>query len=106
VVIDAVAAEVGVPASQVALAWLRGRLGVSSTVIGARRFDQFEMNLGALDVVLTDAQRVALDEVSMPSLNFPAENNRLLASNLQFAGATVDGRLSTMLPMFATDTRY
>ncbi|MEV6238466.1 aldo/keto reductase [Lentzea sp. NPDC051838] len=109
VVIDAVnevANELGVPASQVALSWLRGRPGVSSIVIGARRYDQFEMNLGALDVTLTDAQRAKLDEVSAPHLNFPAENNRELAPHLQFAGATVDGRPSTMLPMFASGTRY
>ncbi|HEX8870208.1 MAG TPA: aldo/keto reductase [Lentzea sp.] len=109
VVIDAVneiAAELGVPASQVALAWLRGRPGVSSIVIGARRHDQFETNLGALDVVLSAEQRARLDDVSAPRLNFPAENNRELAPHLQFAGATVDGRPSTMLPMFASGTRY
>ncbi|WP_112267159.1 hypothetical protein [Lentzea terrae] len=33
-------------------------------MIGVRRFDQFEMNLGALDVTLTEAQRATLDEVS------------------------------------------
>ncbi|MDT7789436.1 MAG: hypothetical protein QOF58_7855 [Pseudonocardiales bacterium] len=104
--VNAVAAELGVPASQVALSWLRGRPGVSSVVIGARRYDQFETNLGALDVTLTDAQRAVLDEVSAPRLNFPAENNRELAPHLQFAGATVDGRPSTMLPMFATGSRY
>lgn len=104
--VNAVAADLGVAASQVALAWLRGRPGVSSIVIGARRFDQFETNLDALGVTLTDEHRAALDEVSAPALNFPAENNRLLAPNLQFAGATVDGRPSMVLPMFASGTRY
>ncbi|MGW6929342.1 aldo/keto reductase [Lentzea sp. NPDC054927] len=105
--VNAVAAELGVPAAQVALAWLRGRPGISSVVIGARRLDQFETNLGALDVTLTEAQRARLDEVSAPRLNFPAENNRELAPHLQFAGATVDGRPSAALPMFfEPGTRY
>ena len=36
------------PAS-VALAWVQGRPGVASTIIGARRLDQLEQNLAALD---------------------------------------------------------
>ncbi|MCE7010189.1 aldo/keto reductase [Kibdelosporangium philippinense] len=105
--VNAIAEELGVSSAQVALAWLHGRPGVSSIVIGARRMDQFEANLGALDVTLTDAHRATLDDVSVPALNFPAENNRLLAPTLQFAGATVDGRPSAMLPLFQTSTtRY
>jgi aryl-alcohol dehydrogenase-like predicted oxidoreductase len=110
VVIDAVKAvadEVGATSAQVALAWLAGRPAVSSIVIGARRMHQFENNLGALDVTLTDAQRAKLEEVSTPKLNFPADNNRLLAPSMQFAGATVDGRPSTVSPLLrVTDIRY
>ncbi|MFJ8958536.1 aldo/keto reductase [Lentzea sp. NPDC102401] len=103
----AVAAEIGVPAAQVALAWLRGRPGVSSVVIGARRAAQFETNLGALDVTLSGAQRARLDEVSVPKLNFPAANNRQLAPMLQFAGAEVDGTPSAVFPsLLASDVRY
>jgi aryl-alcohol dehydrogenase-like predicted oxidoreductase len=105
--LNAVARDIGATSAQVALAWLRGRPGITSTVIGARRIDQFETNIGSLDVTLSDAQRAALDEVSVPTLNFPAENNRLLAPNLQFAGATVDGRTSTASPLLhLSDTRY
>jgi aryl-alcohol dehydrogenase-like predicted oxidoreductase len=105
--LNAIAQEVGATSAQVALAWVAGRPGVTSTVIGARRMDQFETNLGALDVKLSDAHRAALDEVSAPRLNFPAENNRLLAPGLQFAGATVDGRSSAVSPLLqAGDTRY
>ncbi|MGK3207827.1 aldo/keto reductase [Amycolatopsis sp. MEPSY49] len=105
--LNAVAAEAGVPAAQAALAWALGRPGISSVVIGARRMDQFETNLGALTVTLSEAHRAALDEVSAPKLNFPAENNAVLAPSLQFAGATVDGRPSTVSPLLrASDTRY
>jgi aryl-alcohol dehydrogenase-like predicted oxidoreductase len=105
--LNAVAEEVGATSAQVALAWVMGCPGITSTVIGARRMDQFENNLGALEVTLSAAQRATLDEVSAPKLNFPAENNRLLAPSLQFAGATVDGRPSAVSPLLrAATTRY
>jgi aryl-alcohol dehydrogenase-like predicted oxidoreductase len=110
VVIDAlntVARQVGASPAAVALAWVQGRPGITSTLIGARRMDQFEANLHALDVALTDAQRATLDEVSTPTLNFPAHNNRTLASMLQFAGVTVDGRPSIVSPLLrANGARY
>ncbi|MFD7898536.1 aldo/keto reductase [Streptomyces sp. NPDC059743] len=110
VVIDAVnalAEEVGATPAQTALAWTQGQPGITSTLIGARRIDQFENNLGALDVDLTEAQRAALNELSAPKLNFPAENNRQLARMLQFAGATVDGSPSAAYPsLVENDTRY
>ena len=91
----------------VALAWVHGRPGITSTLVGARRMEQFKDNLDALDVTLTDAQRGALDEVSTPALNFPAHNNRTLAPVLQFAGAAVDGRPSMVSPLLeASDARY
>lgn len=105
--LNAVAEELGVTSAQVALAWALGRPGISSVVIGARRMDQFETNLGALAVTLSETHRAALDEVSAPKLNFPAENNAVLAPSLQFAGATVDGRPSTVSPLLRTSgTRY
>lgn len=105
--LNAIAGEIGVPSAQVALAWALGRPGISSLVIGARRMDQFETNLGALAVTLSETHRTALDEVSAPKLNFPAENNAVLAPTIQFAGATVDGRPSTVSPLLrASGTRY
>ncbi|MEU7633515.1 aldo/keto reductase [Nocardia sp. NPDC049220] len=105
--LNAVAREVGASSAAVALAWVRGRPGITSTLVGARRMDQFEANLHALDTTLTDAQRAILDEVSTPTLNFPAQNNRMLAPTLQFAGATVDGRRSNVSPLLrANSARY
>src|SRR3954468_16746353 len=43
------------PAS-IALAWVQGRPGVASTIIGARRLDQLDQNLAALDVSLSPDQ--------------------------------------------------
>ncbi|WP_433281163.1 aldo/keto reductase [Pseudonocardia xinjiangensis] len=110
VVIDAlngVAQEAGETSAAVALAWVLGRPGITSTLLGARRLDQLEANLSALEVTLTDAQRAALDEVSTPKLNFPADNNTALAARLQFAGTTVDGHTTPANPSLqASTTRY
>ncbi len=106
-VVDEVAGEAGASSAAVALAWIRGRPGITSTLVGARRLDQFEDNLHALDLTLTDAHRAALDEVSAPALNFPAVNNRSLSRTLQFAGATVDGLPSQVFPpLRASAARY
>ena len=52
-------------------------------------------------------QLAALDAVSTPALNFPADNNRDLAPLLQFAGATVDGQVHGPSPLLASsDARY
>ncbi|WP_406408191.1 aldo/keto reductase [Streptomyces sp. NBC_01643] len=105
--LNAVAAEVGASPAAVALAWVQGRPGITSTLVGARRIDQFEANLQALDMTLTEAQRGVLDDVSAPTLNFPADNNRTLAPMIQFGGATVDGRPSTVSPLLqASSARY
>ncbi|WP_049569540.1 aldo/keto reductase [Streptomyces sp. SBT349] len=105
--LNAVAGEVGVSAAAVALAWVQGRPGITSTLVGARRMHQFEANLHALDVTLTESQRARLDDVSAPALNFPAENNRTFAPMIQFAGATVDGRPSMVPPYLqASSARY
>lgn len=87
------------------MAWALRRPGISSLVLGARRFDQCETNLGALDATLSEAQRGALDEVSAPRPHVPAENNGTLTRGPQFAGATVDGHPSVGIPT-ADDVGY
>jgi aryl-alcohol dehydrogenase-like predicted oxidoreductase len=105
--LKAVAAELDASPAAVALAWVQGRPGVASTIIGARRIDQLHANLAALDVRLTDAQVATLDKVSKPVLNFPADLNRDRAPNLAFAGATVDGKPTMAFPLLTADaTRY
>ena len=90
-----------------AIAWVQSRPGVSSTLIGARRVDQLRSNFAALELTLTVEQFAALDEVSTPALDFPADNNRDLAPSLQFAGATVDGVTHGVSPFLASsEARY
>ena len=54
-----------------ALAWLIGRPGVTSVVIGARTDVQLEDNLKAAELVLTAEERARLDAVSAPPLLYP-----------------------------------
>jgi aryl-alcohol dehydrogenase-like predicted oxidoreductase len=70
-VLVAVAEERGVTGAQVALAWLMGRPGVTSVIIGGRTIEQFEDNLAAADLVLTDDERARLDTASQPPLLYP-----------------------------------
>ena len=68
-VIDAVqkvAEDRGVSMAEVALAWVTGRPGVSSTILGARTLDQLETNLRSADLHLTAAETAALDAASDP----------------------------------------
>ncbi|MBX6765395.1 MAG: aldo/keto reductase [Rubrobacteraceae bacterium] len=66
-----IAGNHGVSAAQVALAWLLGRPGVASVIIGARTDEQLADNLKAADLELTAEERARLDEVSAPPLIYP-----------------------------------
>ncbi|MGC1301752.1 MAG: aldo/keto reductase [Caulobacteraceae bacterium] len=106
-VLKAVAAEAEATPAAVALAWVQGRPGVSSTLIGARRIEQLRENLAALELKLTADQIARLDAASRPRLNFPADLNRDRSPSLAFAGATVDGETTTLFPLLTASTvRY
>jgi aryl-alcohol dehydrogenase-like predicted oxidoreductase len=109
-IIDAVATiaeRLETTSAAVSLAWVMGRPGIASTLIGARTGAQLRDNLRALEVSLTTAQRTTLDDVSQPKLAFPADNNRMLAPMLAFAGANVDGVQTSVYPsLTANPTRY
>jgi aryl-alcohol dehydrogenase-like predicted oxidoreductase len=61
----------GASAAQVALAWLLGRPGVTSLVIGARTDEQLADNLRAAELELSADERARLDELSEPPLLYP-----------------------------------
>ena len=67
----AIAAERGVSPAQVALAWLIGRRGVTSVIIGGRTEAQFSDNLAAANLKLSDEERELLDAVSLPPVIYP-----------------------------------
>src|SRR5215210_3895847 len=81
--------------AQVALAWLIGRPGVASVVIGARTDEQLADNLGAADLDLDGEERSRLDELSAPPLLYPywhqakTANDRLSEADLTLLGAHI-----------------
>ena len=93
-----IAGELGTSPASVALAWVQSRPGVASTIIGARRLDQLEQNLAALDITLRDADVAALTAVSEPALNFPAPFFRMIPTFAQ-GGTTVNGTPSVAWPL-------
>ena len=66
-----VAEEVGHSPAQVALAWLRAQPGTIIPIIGSRRVEQFQDNLGCVDVQLTNDHIQRLSALNQPSLGFP-----------------------------------
>jgi aryl-alcohol dehydrogenase-like predicted oxidoreductase len=65
VVID-IAREKNVTPSQLSLAWTFRNDIVTSTIIGPRKMEQYEDNIKALDIKLTDEDNKRLDKVSLP----------------------------------------
>ena len=102
-----IAEELNTTVAAVALAWVRSRPGVTSIIIGARRMDQLNANLAALDITLTADQVASLDALTQPTLNFPADLLKNLSLSLAHAGATVNGepsvRVSSLLPSKAEE---
>jgi aryl-alcohol dehydrogenase-like predicted oxidoreductase len=70
-VLGAVASRHETTHAAVALAWLLARSEVSTIIVGARTVEQWNDNLRALDVKLTDKDLAELDEVSRPEWGYP-----------------------------------
>jgi aryl-alcohol dehydrogenase-like predicted oxidoreductase len=91
-VLMAVAETREASAAQVAIAWLTGRPGVTSVVIGARMDSQLKDNLKSAEIVLTVEERARLDAVSSPPLLYPywhqmkTAADRLSPSDLSLLG--------------------
>jgi aryl-alcohol dehydrogenase-like predicted oxidoreductase len=71
----------GVSAAQVALAWLLGRAGVASVIVGARTDEQLADNLRAAELELSEEERRRLDEVSALPLIYPFWHQAKTASD-------------------------
>lgn len=88
-----VAGEVGESPARIALAWVVGRPGISSTLMGVSRVQQVIDNVAALDVTLSSEHRAALDQISQAdprmlySLFTPA-----LRQHVVFGGSPVRSR--------------
>lgn len=88
--LDIIAKAHDTSVASVALAWLHGRPGVTSIIIGARRMSQFEENIRALDVTLTAEETARLDAITAPTLGFP-QNFLPMAPAILNGGTTVNG---------------
>jgi aryl-alcohol dehydrogenase-like predicted oxidoreductase len=64
--VERIASELHCSMSQVALAWLVERPGVTSVILGARTSEQLGDNLGAAQLVLSPAHLAELDRASAP----------------------------------------
>jgi aryl-alcohol dehydrogenase-like predicted oxidoreductase len=71
----------GVSAAQVALAWMLGRPGVVSLIVGARTDEQLADNLAAAELELSDDERARLEEVSRLPLIYPHWHQAKTASD-------------------------
>jgi aryl-alcohol dehydrogenase-like predicted oxidoreductase len=69
----AIADELGVSASHVALQWIRSQGFSSIPIVGATKVSQLEENLKTINVSLTTEHLQKLDEVSSIDLGFPGD---------------------------------
>ena len=76
--------------ARIALAWVRMRPGVTSTLIGARRVKQLEDNLQSLEITLSDDEIAHLDGLTKPAIPFP-QNLEAFFPAFQNGGTTING---------------
>ena len=62
--LEPIAAEKGVPLSQMALAWVMQRPGITAPIIGPRTMEQLEDNLAAVEVTFTEDELKRIDRVA------------------------------------------
>src|SRR5258705_13668720 len=66
-----VAARHGASPARVAIAWLLGRAAVSSVIVAARKLEQLEDDIRAVDLRLSDDDVRQLDAASDPGIPYP-----------------------------------
>jgi aryl-alcohol dehydrogenase-like predicted oxidoreductase len=96
--VKAVADELRTSPARVALAWLLSRPGIPIPIIGARTLEQYEQNIGALEVSLSAEQLQRLDAASAPVPTF-IDRVRMMAPMLMHGGMTVNGVAAPAFPM-------
>lgn len=92
------ARELDSTVARVALAWVRAREGVASTIIGGRTLAHLDDNLKALELTLSTEQIKALDAVSVPQLPFPIQFLQG-GPSVYAGGTTINGEHSQPSPI-------
>lgn len=87
-----IAEEINCSPAQVALAWTRLNPAVTSPIIGARTFAQFEDNIAALELVFDDDQIARLNGVSDIEACFPHTMIDTPRADMMFGGVKVEKR--------------
>ncbi len=67
--LEPLAVEKGTTLSRLALAWVMARPGVTSTIIGPRTMEQYDDNMAALDLSLTEDDLERIDRIQPPGEN-------------------------------------
>ncbi len=62
----------GCSVARIALAWLLHQPQVTSVIVGAKRPDQLEDNLAAVEIEFSAEELATLDEVSSLPIEYPA----------------------------------
>jgi aryl-alcohol dehydrogenase-like predicted oxidoreductase len=88
--LEAIATAHDTSVAAISLAWLLAKPGVTSPIIGARRLDQLEDNLKALDVRLPAEDIATLDKLTQPKLGFP-QTMLPMAPSILNGGVSVNG---------------
>ncbi len=70
-VMHTIADQKEISVARLALAWLLHQKAVSSVIIGAKRTEQLDDNLKAVEVALSQQELQQLDEVSKPAQTYP-----------------------------------
>jgi hypothetical protein len=70
-VLQEVAARHDASPARVALSWVLGRPAISSVIIAARKPEQLEDNIGAVDLQLSEDDIRLLDTASDPGVPYP-----------------------------------
>jgi aryl-alcohol dehydrogenase-like predicted oxidoreductase len=70
-VLREIAGRHNVSAARVALSWVLGRPAISSVIIAARKIEQLEDNIAAVDLQLSDEDVRLLDAASDPGIPYP-----------------------------------
>ncbi len=89
----------------VALAWVRQKPEVTSTIIGVRSVEQLERNLASLEAVVPEDAMAELDRATVPRLDFPADLLRDVAIPWQQGGTTVNGVASERYRLYTNPDR-
>ncbi len=88
--LETIAQAHGSTPARVALSWVQGQPGVTSTIIGARRLAQLEDNLKAVELVLSVEERAKLSELTAPAFGFPQSMQPMFPA-IHNGGTTVNG---------------